>query len=132
MHVCLQWYLSTQPDTGDNIWAREHLSWTRNQWDSVMFSDERSFTLRRMPTVLEMLKRMLCISHCCHRMNLRWYYSLDNCVWSIQTCSTASEWCCVKPKSPISSVILDLYDQKATCFHLLYKDDNGPGRIIRQ
>ena len=28
-------------------WAREHLRWTRDQWDSVLFSDESRFTLSR-------------------------------------------------------------------------------------
>uniref|UniRef100_A0A673FQF7 Transposase Tc1-like domain-containing protein n=1 Tax=Sinocyclocheilus rhinocerous TaxID=307959 RepID=A0A673FQF7_9TELE len=28
-------------------WAREHLRWTRNQWASVLFSDESRFTLSR-------------------------------------------------------------------------------------
>uniref|UniRef100_A0A671LN17 Transposase Tc1-like domain-containing protein n=1 Tax=Sinocyclocheilus anshuiensis TaxID=1608454 RepID=A0A671LN17_9TELE len=28
-------------------WAREHLRWTRNQWASVLFSDDSRFTLSR-------------------------------------------------------------------------------------
>ncbi|GBN87837.1 hypothetical protein AVEN_18515-2-1, partial [Araneus ventricosus] len=26
-------------------WAREHVSWTRQQWTSVFFTDESGFTL---------------------------------------------------------------------------------------
>ncbi len=41
----LQGYLTTPPGTG--VIVREHLRWTRNQWASVLFSDESRFTLRR-------------------------------------------------------------------------------------
>uniref|UniRef100_A0A671PR07 Transposase Tc1-like domain-containing protein n=1 Tax=Sinocyclocheilus anshuiensis TaxID=1608454 RepID=A0A671PR07_9TELE len=54
-------------------WAREHLRWTRNQWASVLFTDEGRFTLSRnygRQCCWEMSRRTLCISHCCHQTNL--------------------------------------------------------------
>uniref|UniRef100_A0A673LUM0 Transposase Tc1-like domain-containing protein n=1 Tax=Sinocyclocheilus rhinocerous TaxID=307959 RepID=A0A673LUM0_9TELE len=48
--TCLRARRPTPPGTGVRhrlAWAREHLCLTRNQWASVLFSDESRFTLSR-------------------------------------------------------------------------------------
>ncbi|GBN56057.1 hypothetical protein AVEN_24036-1 [Araneus ventricosus] len=37
--------LSTDDREGRLCWSREHVSWTRQQWASVLFTDESRFTL---------------------------------------------------------------------------------------
>ncbi|GFX34563.1 uncharacterized protein TNCV_3658011 [Trichonephila clavipes] len=50
MQVCMQEdqlcaFPSTDDSEGTACWAREHVSWTQQQWASVLFTDESRFTM---------------------------------------------------------------------------------------
>ncbi|GBM54738.1 hypothetical protein AVEN_76246-1 [Araneus ventricosus] len=63
-------------------WAREHVSWTRQQWASVLFTDESRFTLESDSGNLLIRKEKRTIHHHSNTLERHSYRGVGIMVWA--------------------------------------------------